>query len=196
MNKFIKLLNDISRALVPESQVYVDVKRNKQLWKEFCEEKNGSFQIRNTNDFAFSNMQMRLPYDNSEISFRESDTNLLKIEYCFTKPLDFSFQISFEDFIEKTIKLISNKEVEIGDKHFDNKYLISTNHEEKLKVLFSNKLLKELLLLQNISNFQIRNKDGQGTLFLLGGRHVITMESLYNLYEIMVITIEYIKNNP
>jgi hypothetical protein len=196
MNKFIKLLNDICKALIPESQVYVDVKRNKQLWKEFCEEKNGNLQIKNTNDFAFSNMRMRLPYDDSEISFRESDTNLLKIEYCFTKSFDFSFQISFEDFIEKTIKLISKTEVEIGDKHFDNKYLISTNNREKLKGLLSNNLLRELLLLQNISNFQFRNKDGKGTIFILGGRHVTKMESLHNLYEIVVITIEYLNNNP
>jgi hypothetical protein len=30
----------------------------------------------------------------------------------------------------------------------------------------------------------------------LGGRHVTTMESLHNLYEIVVITIEYLNNNP
>jgi len=194
MNKFIEVLNDFCRAIVPESQAIRDVIRKKEFWEQFCKEKEGKFELKSTNNKMYNKIQMNIMYNNSVITFKESDTQALKVEYVFSNYADFTFLLTFEDFIERLFKYISNKEIEIGDKEFDSLYLLETNNKNKLLKLLSNKRLKELLVKYKISNFQVRSQNKVSKLFLLGGRQINSKEQLNDIYEIITLTIDSIKS--
>ena len=192
MNKLIKILNDIFRSIIPESRIYINVEKKKKIWEEFCHEKKGTINVKRTVDNSLSKIEMRIPYDKYEIIYKESDIHPLKIECEFNNNSDFSFQITVEDFIEKAIKLINNKEIEIGDEEFDNQYLIVTNDKERLIRILSNKELKDLLMRHGFTNLHIHKKDERSIMFLLGGRYINSKNELNDVFNIFKTVIESI----
>ena len=176
------------RAFVPEATPYIDVEKKNNTWKIFSIKNKGSFQIIRSRDNTFSRLIMDIPIDQYLVRFEESDTNLLRIK-CDIGCKDFIFYLTYEDFIEKIIKTFNNKEIEIGDKEFDDKYLITTNNERKMTSILSDKKLKNLLLKNKISNFHLNN----GELFILGNRHLDDIEELSDILEIFKNIIGKIK---
>jgi len=175
------------------SQGILDVIKKQEFWKQFCEEQNGNFKLKRTHDKVYNKIEMSIQYNNSTLHFNESDRHPLKID-CDIKDLNsFSFQITSENLVDKIFKFLTNSKIKIGDKEFDNLYLIETNNKAKLLKLLSNIRLRRLLVDYGISNYQIRQHKRQHKLFLLGGRQINTKEQLNDIFEILKITIDNIK---
>ena len=187
MSDFLMKVEKLMRGVVPEATPYIDVERKKEVWKRITLENNGTFKIRRTVDRTLSRLIMEIPVHNLKITFEESDNNHLRIR-CNINQKDFKFYITFEDLIERIIKAFRNREIEIGDKEFDEKYLIVTNNEKKMTEILSDKKLKTLLIKNNVSNFHLDN----GELFILGHRHIDKFEELNEMLEIMKIVINKI----
>ena len=179
MSELILKIERIMRAFVPEATPYIDVEKKNSIWEDFSLKNNGSFKIVRSRDHTFSRLRMEIPLAKYTVKFEESDTHLLRIK-CDIGCKDFMFYISFEDLIEKIIKTFNNNEIEIGDKEFDDKYLITTNDERKMVKILSDRKLKDLLIKNDVSNFHLDN----GELFILGNRHLNSMEELNDILEI------------
>lgn len=179
MPDLIKKIEKVMRAFIPAATPYIDIKKKIKTWEKFSDENNGTLQIKRTGDNAFSRLIMEVPIKNYILRFEESDINLLRVT-CNLGIKDFRFYITFEDLIEKIIKSIYNQEIEIDDKEFDDRYLITTNNESKMKEILSDSNLKNLLLKNNISNFHLAN----GELFILGDRHIDETEEFEIILEI------------
>lgn len=194
MGKLINILNDIFRSIIPESQAYIDVEKKKGIWEKFCKVNNGTIKIKRTIDNTLSKMEMKIPYGNYEIIYKKSDIHPLKIQCEFNNERDFRFQITEEDFIEKIIKSIHNKEIEIGNKEFDNKYLLVTNDKERLTKILSNRKLRDLIMNNKFTNLQIQKINDRNILFLLAGNQNSSYNKLNDVLEIFKILIKSISN--
>ncbi|WP_321308968.1 hypothetical protein [Marinifilum fragile] len=179
MPDLIKKIEKVMRAFIPAATPYIDIEKKLKTWEKFCDENNGTLQIKRTGSNTFSRLIMEVPIKNYMVRFEESDLNLLRVT-CNLGIKDFRFYITFEDVIEKIIKSFYNQEIEIGDTEFDDKYLITTNNERKMKNILSDSDLKNLLLKNNVSNFHLAN----GELFILGDRHIDDAKEFEIIFEI------------
>ncbi|MCK4663115.1 MAG: hypothetical protein KAT68_09640 [Bacteroidales bacterium] len=194
MNKIIKFLNDIFRLFIPESRIYFDVEKKREMWNEFSNENNGEIKVIRTVDNTLSRMEMIIPYENYKIVYKESDIHPLKINCVINNKRDFFFQISVEDFIERIMKSINNVEMEIGEKEFDNNYLIVTNDRVRLTRILSNKELRDLLLNNEFTNFQLKKEEENYNLLLLGGFQIDSKNILNDILRIFKIMIDSLNN--
>ena len=168
------------RGSVPIVIPYIDVERKLDLWNEFALKNNSSCKVKRNVDKTFNRLIIDISFNNYVINFEESDTNYLRVK-CQLGSVDFTFYLTFEDLIEKIIKRFNNREIEIGDKEFDDKYLIVTNDEKKMRGVLSDKKLRNLLIKNNVSNFHLDH----GELFIIGHRQTDTIDELNDLLEII-----------
>jgi hypothetical protein len=115
------------------------------VWQEIADQNNGKFRyilcispagIDPINN-KIKKFELLIPsLHNSKIEFNSSEKHPLKVRFQFKKQLNYEFQIFPEDFIEKISKLLGSKEIEIGVKDFDNKYILKSNDEDFIKYLF------------------------------------------------------------
>jgi hypothetical protein len=135
----------LKRAFVTRTSGYLNVFPKRELWKQIGIEFNGNFKIRHNPGNELEILRLSIPYKNLEIKLSESDTRPLKFEIEFKCEIDFEIIIGFEDSVEKILKLLGKKEVELGYEEFDNKYLIKSNDPEMTKKLMTLEIMNSLL---------------------------------------------------
>jgi hypothetical protein len=134
-------------------QVYVnrtggilDVSAKAGLYKDLAETLGGKFTIIRDSGNALNLFKIVVPYMDWAIILTESDMRPLKIRVDCEPLVDYMLEIGVEGVIEKIMKKLGRKEVEVGDEVFDKHYLIDSNdHESTLKLLDENirqKILK------------------------------------------------------
>ena len=179
----------------PTTRGIIDVEKKIEDWNSICKEYSGKININRTADNVYSRAEMRIPYNDSEILFRESDTRPLKIEYDLKYDIGFSMVVSPEDIIEKILKLVRKKEFQIGDPEFDRYYLIETNDEQLTTNILGNKTLRKLLLDYSIGSFVITEKNKTSCICLFAGRQINDRKELTDMIKIYDITIRTLKES-
>jgi len=91
-----------------------------------------------------------LPYKNHKLIITESDTKPLKFEINFKLIKNFEFNISWEDGIEKILKIFGKQDIKTDNKRFDNKYLIQSNNPELIINILNKGEIKDMILKHNI----------------------------------------------
>lgn len=86
--------------------------------------------------------ELKIPLKGSNMIFSTSEHHHFKMEYIFRKQMDFELHIYPEDYIEKISKLFGMKELEIGNREFDNKYIIKTNHPDAAAIILDQTVQK------------------------------------------------------
>jgi hypothetical protein len=94
---------------------FIDISKKRDFWKELSEEFDGVFKIKHTISKDLERLILQIPYKKYMIEFSESDTHPLKIESTLMANRDFEFIISFEDTLEKLLKLFGQQDIEVGD---------------------------------------------------------------------------------
>jgi hypothetical protein len=135
----------LKRTFVTRTLGYLDVFQKRELWKQIGIEFNGNFKISHNSGNELEIHGLNIPYKNWEIKLSESDTRPLKFELDFKSQIDFELIIGFEDSIEKLLKRLGKKEVELGYKEFDDKYLVKSNDPEMTKSLLTLDIMNSLL---------------------------------------------------
>jgi hypothetical protein len=87
------------------------------------------------------------------------DCKPLKIGYIFKTKADLEFNFYPEDFSQKVGKLFGLKEHEIGDKEFDDRYIIKGNKKEFIQKILTDDL-KQLMLNNYIPGFKLEKQHG------------------------------------
>ena len=72
----------------------------------------------------------------------------------------FRFKISRKSFFSGLSKALGMQDVEIGDAAFDEAFVIQGNDEAKLKALFANEKIRQLLLAQPEVSFEVKGDEG------------------------------------
>lgn len=170
----------------------VDIAQKRHFWKELAEELNGTFIIEHTVSRELESLYLHLPYKHYRIEFTESDTHPLKITCKLEVNHPFAFAISYEDSIEKLLKLFGQQDVQVGDEAFDHHYLIQGSDDELIAELFGNSKIKSILLSNNVFSFHCLpdKKDHTIQLSSLVSRTIASKSALAELYQLFCLTIE------
>jgi hypothetical protein len=146
--------NVIKQIFVTQTHGYLDVNSKRELFSEISKSFNGEFVIKHTPSYVLEIFNISIPYKNLRIEISESDTKPLKVQISFDSLQDFELFISWEDTIEKILKRIGKPEIEIGNKDFDDHYLIKTNKSYLAKELIT-KDIQAYLLKYNVYSISI-----------------------------------------
>ena len=115
------------------------------MWRQISKEFNGEFKVSHNSGNEIEILRLNIPYKNHEIVMTESDTRPLRFEIEFNNKVDYKLTVGWEDSIEKLLKKIGKREIEIGNKEFDNHYLIRSQDKDKTTKLFSQEIVDYLL---------------------------------------------------
>jgi len=183
------------QMFITRTNGFIDISKKRDFWKELSDEFDGVFKVRHTVSKDLERLTLQIPYKQYMIEFSESDTHPLKIESILRANRDFEFTISFEDTIEKLLKLFGQQDIEIGDKSFDNKYLIKEKNTNYIGHILSEEGVKAILLRNNVFSFgcNFQKKDNTLQLLSLVSRTINSKEELSELFKLFCLTIDKMK---
>ena len=153
---------------------------------------NGVLKVTHTISRDLEGLILQIPYQHYMIELSESDTHPLKIRCTLGAKRDVGFMISYEDTLEKLLKLFGQQDIEVGDKAFDSKYLIKEENSEFVGHLLSEEGIKTILLKNNVFSFQCNYQKKENTLLLsaLVSRTVNSKAELSELVRLFCMTID------
>jgi len=174
---------------------FIDISKKRYFWKELSDEFGGVFKIKYTVSKDLERLILQIPYKQYMIEFSESDTHPLKIESTLMANRDFEFIISFEDTLEKLLKLFGQQDIEVGDKDFDRKYLIKEKNTNFIGHILSEEGIKTILLKNNVFSFGCNYQKKDNTLLLssLVSRTINSKDELSELFKLFCMTIDNMK---
>jgi len=98
--------------------------------------------------------------DTYTVSTGKSTTTYTRIRAPYVNKDGFRFNIYREGLFGKIGKLFGMQDIQVGYPEFDNSYIIKGNDDYKVRMLFSNPRIRELIqYLPNI-HFQVKDDDG------------------------------------
>ncbi len=140
-------------------------KDNMLLWQQFAQVKQG--------ELKSSSGDLFVAYRYADFKFQigafthyvTSGTNTYEYKYLIgivlvTNPAHFELAISPDDLFAKMGKLFKNDEITIGNKSFDSKFLIKSNHKLKAITLLNHKALREIITAANPTLLEITKEQG------------------------------------
>jgi len=171
---------------------FVDISKKRDFWKELSDEFNGVFTIKHNVSSDLERLILQIPYKNYIIELTESDTHPLKAECILKANCEFEFIISYEDTIEKLLKLFGQQDIEIGDKLFDDRYLIKEKNTNFIGNILSGNEIKTILLKNNVFSFSCNFQKNDNTLQLSGlvSRTINSKAELSEIYKLFCLTID------
>jgi len=137
--------SSLIKSVINSTNGYLDIFPKRRLWKQISKDFNGEFKVFHTAGKIIEALSLHIPYEKYEIVMTESDTRPLRFEISFNKKLDYNLTISWEDSIERLLKKIGKREIEIGNKEFDDHYLIQSPDYDKTIKLLSNEITAYML---------------------------------------------------
>jgi len=132
----------LKQVFVTQTKGFKDVTTKHEIWQEVANEFDAELKVSHTTDNVFKIFRINIPYNNLEIKLSESDTQPLKFEISFTSILDFELIIGIEDSIDRLLKKLGKKELELGNEEFDKKYLINSHNPEITKKLITQDIIE------------------------------------------------------
>lgn len=107
----------------------------------------------------------------------------------------FEFSISYEDTIEKLLKLFGQQDIQIGDEEFDKRYLIQGKDTSVVTDLLSKSEIKTILLSNNVFSYSSSYSVSDNTLLLscLVSRTISAKAELAELFKLFCLTVDQLK---
>ena len=141
---------------------------------------------------AIYHLEITIPFNGDEITIISSENKYPIFQFEILNS-DFSFTISNEDYFEKFLKLFGSKELQTGDKEFDQKYLLDTNDKNKLNNFLDDKI-RNWLELQNICYFDLNTPKSKDRLSIYYVVSELSVNTIKEQIEIFKYCIEKIEN--
>lgn len=155
MNLLIRLRNSFKK------------KNYKAVWKEFSDAHNGTYLLGSYDQED----GVEITYRNHKIVFdrfmlyqviggQSHDKEFTRIRFEFKSPDNLKFRIITQTLIDSVGKLFGLQDIQVGDKEFDFRFLISGTDEFKVKAIFSHDLIRKFILDQE--DILLQALDGKG----------------------------------
>jgi hypothetical protein len=178
---------------------------NEVIWRQFSFENNGTYIIE-----KFDNLDcVEIIYKNYIILFdryihyqviggQSFDTEFTRVRLEFRAPDNLRFRLTKQGFIDIIGKFFGCQDIEIGDKKFDQRFMIKGNDEVKIHLIFSNNDIKNLLSTQKDILLEILDtkgifdepiQDGNVMLYLISETLIVEINQLnllLKLYQILI----------
>jgi hypothetical protein len=183
--------NRFKQIFVTRTQGFIAISKKSDFWKELANDLGGAFKIKFTVSKDLEILDLVIPYKDEQIEFTESDAQPLKINCVLKAKLKLEFFISFEDFIEKLLKVFGQQDIQVGEDVFDKKYLIQGSDPEAIRNIMQPEV-KAILLRNNVFslNCTFQKNDNTLTLMSLVSRTVNSKAEMAELYKLFCLTID------
>jgi hypothetical protein len=177
-----------------KGQIYKDVLSKSEIWEKLAELYNGKFKIKQTVSKDINSFQLEIPHNKYSLVLTESDTKPLKFEAELKLNLNVEFKISWEDSMERILKLFGKQDIKIGDNKFDRKYLIQSNNPDFVSRLLNTGQIKQTMLKHNIYllNLEYSQKNKTHKLLTVKDRNTNDPEVLKELIEFEFTIIDFL----
>ncbi|PKP02270.1 MAG: hypothetical protein CVU11_12490 [Bacteroidetes bacterium HGW-Bacteroidetes-6] len=173
---------------------YLDVSKKRDLWREIADDTNGSFSILHNSSNELETLKIELVYRNEIIKITESATRPLKVEITFDSSLKYNLTVGIEDSIDRILKKLGKKEIEIGYSGFDERYLIQSNDYHTSVNLLAHDIAKEILHLNVYSiSYTTNTRANKSELITVISRTVEDKKTIENLIELHKKLIDRLK---
>jgi len=139
----------IKETFITRTHGYLDVSPKRDLFVDIGEKFSGKPFVRHNSGYELMQLGVTIPYKKWNIVLTESDTRPLKFYVEFNSTIDFEFTIGWEDLVERILKKLGKREIELGSQKFDKHYIIESNNSSIAKKVFS-KEVQEAFLKFNI----------------------------------------------
>ena len=181
----------LKQSYITQTHGFLDVLPKRDLWKQIGKELNGEFKISHDSGGVLEILKLIIPYKNNVIKLSESDTRPMKFEIEFESQLDFDLTIGHEDMIERILKKLGKKELEIGNERFDNHYLIKSKDKENTLRLFTTGIINYLLEYDVYSlSYITDNKENKSNLTTVISRTVDDKKTITDLIEMHKLIVD------
>lgn len=192
MNENNKKESLFKRMFITRTLGFIDISKKRHFWEDLANEFNGTFKLKQTVSKDLESLILQIPYKQYSVEFSESDTQPLKINCKLAANHKFEFAISYEDTIEKLLKLFGQQDIQIGEEIFDKKYLIQGTNSDLIKVLLTNNYIKSILLSNNVFSYNCiyNKKDKTLELSSLVSRTINSKSELHELFKLFYLTID------
>lgn len=134
-----------------------------EIWQQFCEEIDGDFIPggfkRKDKVFAY-HRQWVITLDTYVVSNGKTSTTYTRMRAPYVNWDDFKFRVFREHFFTGLGKVFGMQDVIVGYPEFDQNFVIQGNDERKLRMMFDDALVRELVDLQPKLHFEIRHDNG------------------------------------
>ncbi|MDE5420877.1 hypothetical protein L3073_01505 [Ancylomarina sp. DW003] len=183
---------DVFNEIFIKGQDYKDVRSKKHVWEELAHIFNGELKIKYTVSKVLYTLNLEIPYKNHNVVLIETDTKPLKFNVELDLNRSFEFNLSWEDYTEKVMKIFGKQDIDVGDERFDEKYLIQSNETELLKRFFKGRKLKESILKNNIYivSFELLKNKGISNLLTVKDRNTKDINTLIELVQLQFMLID------
>lgn len=98
--------------------------------------------------------------DTYTVSNGKSSTTYTRMRAPFVNLDNFYFKIYREGLFSELGKMLGMEDIDIGYDEFDEEFIIKSNSEEKVKLLFSNEKIRSLIQNQPRINLEIKDDEG------------------------------------
>ncbi|WP_320054450.1 hypothetical protein [uncultured Acetobacteroides sp.] len=183
------------QLFITRTQGFIDIATKRTFWQELATELGGTVSTKQTISKDLERLTLQIPYRQFHVEFTESDTHPLRISCKMGANRKFEFSISYEDTIEKLLKLFGQQDIQIGDKEFDKRYLIQGKDTSVVTDLLSKSEIKAILLSNNVFSYSSSYSESDNTILLtsLVSRTISTKAELAELFKLFCLTIDQLK---
>ncbi len=188
---------NVNKEIFIKGQIYKDVFSKKDLWTDLAELYDGEFKIKQTISKDINSFRLEIPYKNHNIILTETDTKPLKFETELKLNRKFEFNISWEDSIERVLKIFGKQDIKVGDKEFDKKYLIQSNEPGLITNILNYREISRMLLKHNIYllTLEYNKKDEGHKLMTIKDRNTKKKEIMIELINLEFSIIDFFIDN-
>ena len=168
----------------------------REVWQQLCQETTANYMERgfwkgDRVEMPFQNWNIVL--DNYAVSTGKTTVVYTRIRMLFVRKNDFTFRVYKKGIFSSIAKAFGANQIETGNPSIDETFVVKGNNEEKIRSLFANKRLTDLLLSQPQMDFQAKrhgNKSGDTAILIYQVAGVVKdVERLKNLFELFGETI-------
>lgn len=179
------------------------------VWKAFAKENKGIYSL--------ENRSVEITYKAHKISF-DLHTNITvtgktsthaqdytRVRLEFLSPDNLKLRLIPQGFIDTIGKLFGAQDILIGDKEFDKRFVVKGNEEFKIQMLFSNKIIRDILLnqkdlyleiMEEYGIFDEKIKEGYSMAIYISQEKITEVKQLNSLLQLYTNLIdELIKSN-
>jgi hypothetical protein len=134
-----------------------------EIWRQLCGEIGADFV--EGGFWRGSKVQARvkewsITLDTHTVSHGKHSTTYTRMRAPYVNPDGFQFTIYRKGLFSGLGKMLGMEDVEVGHQEFDDAFIIKGNNESKLRALFANPRIRELIEAQPSIHLQVKNDEG------------------------------------
>lgn len=174
----------------------------KEIWSQIANDIGGEYIDRGfwkTDGLSYQHGEWEILLDTYTQSSGNSSTTYTRMRAPFVNKDDLRFNIYREGFFASIGKFFGMQDLEIGNRVFDDAFIVKGNHLYKLQKLFKDERIRELIHAQPRIHFQIKDDEGWFMKSYPEGTDVLLFECvgvvkdtqrLHQLFELFARTLE------